>query len=723
MHFLLKVAAMSHRFLAPRQATRVALLVGLCGLAAASLRAQPRDADVDGLEEKAMKTAVQRVAPSVVQIETTGGTDVIPTGQQGEMIRKGVGPTTGLVVSADGFIISSAFNFADKPAQIFVTIPGRKDRFVAKVVATDHTRMLTLLKVEATGLPVPVAAPKKDFRVGQWSVALGRTWTKTLDAPPSFSIGIISALDRIWGKTVQTDAKVSPVNYGGPLVDVHGRVIGVLVPASPRADNETAGVEWYDSGIGFAVPLEDINAVLPKMKGGHDLRAGLLGVLMQGQDMYGTPPVIGTVFPDSAAAHAGIKPGDAVVEIDGRRIANQAQLKHILGKKYEGDVVSVKVKRGDKELPFANLRLGGLQAAVPDAFLGILPLRDDPELGVQIRYVYPKSPAAKAGLKPGERIVSVSAGNGPMDMARQFSGRDELMQLLAQLPAGSEIKLGVHHTDGSSGSVTLRLDLVPATVPVNLPEPASAKKALAPRKQVMQPGPAMKPKQPEPKKPAANKPPTGFLERTNATRDHEYWMYVPDDYDPNISYALVVWLHPPRKGLDKKAFDKVIQEFVDKWADLCQDKHMILLGPKAENETSWLLTEGDFIQESIRDVMSQYTIDKQRVVAHGMGQGGQMAFYLGFHARDLIRGVATSGSVLATQVQENNPAQRLSFFLVAGSKDPLAKSIADTKNKLVDKKFPVVYHELADRGHEYLGDEGGPMLEELVRWIDSLDRI
>jgi S1-C subfamily serine protease/enterochelin esterase-like enzyme len=723
MELLLKVTDMSRRLRAPRPATRVAFLVGLCGLAAASLRAQPRGADVDALEEKAMKTAVQRVAPAVVQIETTGGTDLIPTGPQGEMIRKGVGPTTGLVVSTDGFIISSAFNFADKPAQIFVTIPGRKDRFVAKIVATDHTRMLTLLKVEATGLPVPVAAPKQEFRVGQWSVALGRTWTKTLDVPPSFSIGILSALDRIWGKAVQTDAKVSPVNYGGPLVDIHGRVIGVLVPASPRADNETAGVEWYDSGIGFAIPLADINAVLPKMKQGHDLRAGLLGVLMQGQDMYGPQAVIGTVFPASAAARAGIKPGDAIVEIDGRRVANQAQLKHVLGNKYEGDVVSVKVKRGDKELSFANLRLGGLQAAVADAFLGVLPLRDDPELGMQIRYVYPKSPADKAGLKAGERIASVTAGTGMMAMTRQFSGRDELMQLLAQVPAGTEVKLGIHRTDGKSDTVTLRLDLVPEAVPATLPEPASLKKALAPRKQAMQPGPGMKPKPQEAKKPAANKPPTGFLERSNATRDHEYWMYVPDDYDPNISYALVVWLHPPRKGLDRKAFDKVIQEFVDKWADLCQDKHIILLGPKAENETGWLLTEGDFIQESIRDVMSQYTIDKQRVVAHGMGQGGQMAFYLGFHARDLVRGVATSGSVLATQLQENSPAQRLSFFIVAGGKDPLAKSIADTKNKLVDKKFPVVYHEVPDRGHEYLGDEGGPMLEELVRWIDSLDRL
>ena len=80
------------------------------------------------------------------------------------------------------------------------------------------------------------------------------------------SVGIISAVGRIWGRAMQADAKISPVNYGGPLVDLYGRVLGVIVPADPRSEGETAGVEWYDSGIGFAVPLEDILAALPRLK-------------------------------------------------------------------------------------------------------------------------------------------------------------------------------------------------------------------------------------------------------------------------------------------------------------------------------------------------------------------------------------------------------------------------------------------------------------------------
>src|SRR5262245_7342838 len=190
-------------------------------LATAPARAQD---DANDAQEKALKAAIAKVAPSIVQIETQGGTELITTGAKGQQVRKGVGPTTGLVVAADGHIITSAFNFANKPTAIYVTVPGHKEPFTAKILATDNTRMLTLIKIDASGLLVPAATPKKDMRVGQWAVALGRAYDRAdLDKPPSVSIGILSALDRIWGKAVQTDAKVSPSNYGGPLVDVQGR--------------------------------------------------------------------------------------------------------------------------------------------------------------------------------------------------------------------------------------------------------------------------------------------------------------------------------------------------------------------------------------------------------------------------------------------------------------------------------------------------------------------
>src|SRR5438552_16102661 len=169
-----------------RLQTLIVAVAAGCSVAGAA-QPSPDDRSQAALEQ-AMKAAVARVAPSVVQIETSGGSDVVGSGSS--QISKGSGPTTGLIVSPDGFIVSSAFNFSNKPSAIFVSLPGRKERLVAKVFATDHTRMLTLLKADAAGLPVPSAAPKKDIHVGQWALALGRTWSGT-EAPPSVSIGIV----------------------------------------------------------------------------------------------------------------------------------------------------------------------------------------------------------------------------------------------------------------------------------------------------------------------------------------------------------------------------------------------------------------------------------------------------------------------------------------------------------------------------------------------------
>src|SRR5262245_17805230 len=284
----------------------------LIPLAACLLTAPLSAQDLHELQDQAKKAAVARAGPSVVAIETSGGTDIIVAGPRGQKILKGVGPTSGLVVDPDGYIITSAFNFANKPSSIFVSVAGQQEKFVAKVVATDQTRMLTLLKIDAKGLSVPTAAPKDKVRIGHTSLALGRTLVQNVDQPPSVSEGIISAVDRIWGKAIQSDAKISPVNYGGPLVDLQGRVTAVLVPLSPNAEGETAGFEWYDSGIGFGVPMEDIFATLPRLKLGKDLKKGLLGVIMRSTDQYGTTPVIASVTPGSAAAEIDLKSGDEI---------------------------------------------------------------------------------------------------------------------------------------------------------------------------------------------------------------------------------------------------------------------------------------------------------------------------------------------------------------------------------------------------------------------------
>src|SRR5262245_116004 len=114
----------------------VALFVAV-SLPLAQLVAQD---DLGEQEEAAIRAAVEKVAPSVVKIETVGGLERVGR------VLVNVGPTTGLVVGEEGYVISSAFNFIQQPTSILVTLPGGA-RAAAQIVARDHSRMLVLLKV------------------------------------------------------------------------------------------------------------------------------------------------------------------------------------------------------------------------------------------------------------------------------------------------------------------------------------------------------------------------------------------------------------------------------------------------------------------------------------------------------------------------------------------------------------------------------------------------
>jgi serine protease Do len=699
-----------------------------------------RAEDLDELQEKAIKVAVRKIAPCVVQIETQGGTELVaagprmPGGPPG--IRLGAGPTTGLIVHADGYVISSAFNFANKPQAIHVRVPGHKEAYVAEVVANDQTRMLTLLKLVGVNgkLPLPVAVPKSEMRIGQTALAVGRTLVGQVDSMPSVSVGILSALNRIWGRALQTDAKVSPTNYGGPLIDLLGRVQGVLVPASPRSEGDTAGFEWYDSGIGFAIPLEDINRVLPKMIKGTakevvTLKRGLLGITMtqlQGQDEHSLSATISTLSPGSAAEKRGLKPGDVIKEIDGKPITSQAQLKQILGPKYAGDTVAFKILRDKKELKF-DIQLEGAIASYPQPFLGVLPLRDDPDPGVEVRYVYPGSPADKAGVKPGDRIMKIGREAPPAPLRLQpIAGRDQLLDMLESAVPGLELSFEIKRGSGKkTETLKIKLAEMPETVPgqKDLPEKSSVKKALIKPKGVgpQAPGQPKKEEKKEAKK-DDKKSELGLLKRTTAAADHSYWIYVPENYDPNIAHAVLVWLHPPGKNKEKD-----FEKFCDAWQlrYSCEDYHIILVCPKAESDRGgWTRSESEFVQEAVKAVSDSYTVDRRRIIAHGMDQGGEMAFALGFRSRGLFRGVATTGAALTGNPRDKTPGQPLSFFVVVGDKDPQREAVKETTGKLKDKKYPVIYREIKDMGRQYLdGRLGIDTLEEIARWIDSFDRM
>ena len=144
------------------------------------------------LAPKAFRDAARKVHPSLVTIESFGG---VRSGASGIGL-PGDGPTTGLVVSSDGYIITSTFNFLKRPPVIIV-VTSDGTRHVAKLLGRDETRKLCLLKIDGvTSLSVPEFVPRSELKVGQWAVAVGVGYG---DANPALSAGIISATSRVSG--------------------------------------------------------------------------------------------------------------------------------------------------------------------------------------------------------------------------------------------------------------------------------------------------------------------------------------------------------------------------------------------------------------------------------------------------------------------------------------------------------------------------------------------
>ena len=174
------------------------------------------------------------------------------------------------------------------------------------------------------------------------TIALGKTFDI---ATASRSVGILSAVDRIFDRAIQTDCKVSPHNYGGPLIDLNGRTMGILAPIDPGIATEGEVQQWYDSGIGFAIPLEDILKRLPKLMNGEDIYPGKAGIRPSINDDFRGPVILAGVAPGTPAAKAGLKAGDTLVSVGETEIRWPKHMRHALGPHDAGDKVSLSVQR------------------------------------------------------------------------------------------------------------------------------------------------------------------------------------------------------------------------------------------------------------------------------------------------------------------------------------------------------------------------------------------
>lgn len=624
--------------------------------------------DVEALEEEAFKAATAIADPSIVQIQTIGGLDVV-----GELIA-GTGPTTGVIISPDGEIITSSFNFSSKPSSIIVSLSdGRK--YPADVVASDQVRQVTLIKIQQSGLVPMVPAPRKELQVGQWTIALGRTYDVAF---PNLSVGILSALNRIWGKAVQTDAKISPANYGGPLIDLQGRCIGILVPMSPQGDDESVGVEWYDAGIGFAVPLEEILAQLPTLRKGETIRPGRMGVTYNDKGPVSGEAIAQDIRPNSPAELAGMKPGDIIIEANGQKIERIPLMKTVLGPLAAGSELRLIVKRAGKELPL-TMKLAAEIPPLELPMLGVLPGRSQPSesKGVTLRFVFPGSSAAKAGLLAGDRIETL---NG-----QEITNSTQLASLVGKLRVGAQVALTVRRETGATEEVSLELAAFTPEVPIDL-------------------APDLGPPADKEKVPAR----TGRIEeQIGGAEGRKYWVYVPETSQPK-QYGLVLWLHP--SGRTGEA------EQLGLWRRACEERGLIFAGLLADGD--WVGGDGPIFKAMVDRLLAKYPIDRQRVVVIGEQEGGDFALVAALKLKDVLRAGIGIDAGLSSLPPDNKAGLRQMFAILPRAGSARSRATQITLKNFLAKKIPTL--ELAAPEEDGLDEQ---TVKKLVLWIDSLDRI
>lgn len=608
--------------------------------------------ELDEIRGQAHRQAAQRVAGAVVRIETTGGLERV------EGVFTGSGPTTGLVVRSDGWIVSSAFALAKRPTGILVHAEGRPP-LPARVVGTDYSRMISLLKVEADGLPTPEAVPKGAIRPGQTAIALGRTFRQ---GPPSMSVGIVSAVGRVWGKAVQTDAKTSPHNYGGPLVDLDGRVFGVIVPLDPEEESPVAGARWYDSGVGFAIPLEDVLASLERLQQG-DRRPGLLGAQFRSADPF-VRPTVERAWWRSPAALAGLERGDRIAAVDGRSVDRLNDLRQVLGNKYAGDRVRLEWDRG-------GARAGAeveLVAELPKyrwPMLGVL--AEESDGGLRVTRVVAGSRAADAGLVPGCVLVrideaaahSLEAARGAIDRRAPKEG------------------VRIAWMDGEQKR-----------------EAALAVVAF-----------------PDPPDPPADAPGEAEVAGDAAIEELRLGSTVVRGRFPKDAArpGLVVYL----AGAKSPSAEEVAAD----WKRPCDEHHLALLVLSPKSGGVWRTRDLSAAGETLKRAVEEWGVDPRRIVVHGVGETSSVAAAIARSNRGLVRGALLVGAANAAGFGPTDPNEKLAFAWYFDARDLRRPRIEAVQGALRDLGYPVFAREAQLTARSYLP---APQIRQAAAWIDLL---
>ncbi|MFM7135565.1 MAG: trypsin-like peptidase domain-containing protein [Planctomycetota bacterium] len=368
-----------------------------------------------------------------------------------------IGGGSGVIVRPDGLMLTNDHVIGRKRS--FTVRIGDGRSFQAKVLGTDPVGDLAALKLELPeGQTVPHLAlgDSEALRVGDEALAIGNPFALgVLDQAPTFTVGIISALNHTQGtyaECIVTDAEVNPGNSGGPLVNMAGEVVGINGQISTRFGLRS------NTGLGFAISARQIAIWLPRLEaagGGEVKHARIAGLEFEtGPKESAASLVVKDVADGSPAAAAGFAAGDRIVSLDGAPVANALRLRGLLGIYPDGHAVPVTVRRGEAETVL-EVRL----TAPERARLGIALVRargDD--LAPKIEKVEEDSAAATAGFLAGDEIVEWAG------QRLEFSSRDERRafdrMIRTTVNVGDIVPVKVKRADAAAGTVEVELKLV-----------------------------------------------------------------------------------------------------------------------------------------------------------------------------------------------------------------------------------------------------------------------
>ena len=312
--------------------------------------------------------AANKILPSIVGIKIEYNvTSKIPVfGTQAQSTATATG--SGIIISEDGYILtnnhvvssgeSESYYQVSEATKVSVTLFNDTTEYEAKIVGTDEQTDLAVIKIDKKDLPKAEFADSDSIKVGEFAMAVGNP----LGLQSSITCGVVSAVNREITDTdgkkytlIQTDAAINSGNSGGALVNSEGKVIGVNTLKLSGEDIE---------GMGFAIPINSTTDITSQLIQYSKVKRPYIGIT--GMDLTEKLAkenhlvegiYVKSIDDFSAAEKAGLKPGDVIIEADGKKIKTMDELTEIKNSHKIGDEISVKVNRDGQEKDL-TLKLG-----------------------------------------------------------------------------------------------------------------------------------------------------------------------------------------------------------------------------------------------------------------------------------------------------------------------------------------------------------------------------